>query len=64
MPVRLILRGQEYELRPGMTLRSSLEKVGINPEVVLATRAGELITDDEILQEGDQVRLVAVISGG
>lgn len=64
MPVRLILRGQEYELRPGMTLRSSLEKVGINPEGVLATRAGELITDDEILKEGDQVKLVAVISGG
>lgn len=64
MSVRLTLRGQEYEVRPGMTLRSSLEKVGVNPEVVLATRAGELITDDEILQEGDQIKLVAVISGG
>jgi sulfur carrier protein ThiS len=64
MPVKLILRSQEYEIRPGMTLRSSLEKVGVNPENVLATRAGEMITDDEILQEGDIIRLVAVISGG
>jgi sulfur carrier protein ThiS len=31
---------------------------------VLPTRAGELITDDEILREGDDIRLIAVISGG
>lgn len=64
MPVKLILRGKEYEVRPGMTLRDSLGKLAINPEGVLATRAGEMITDDEILQDGDQIRLVAVISGG
>jgi sulfur carrier protein ThiS len=64
MAVKLVLRSQEYEVRPGMTLRSSLEKIGVNPEVVLATRDGELITDDEILQEGEVIKLVAVISGG
>jgi sulfur carrier protein ThiS len=31
---------------------------------VLATREGELITDDEILRPGETIRLVAVISGG
>ena len=64
MPVKLILRGREYETRPGMTLRDSLAKIEVNPETVLATRAGELITDDEILIEGDVIKLVAVISGG
>jgi len=38
--------------------------VEILPETVLATRDGELILDDEILQDGEEVRLVAVISGG
>jgi sulfur carrier protein ThiS len=64
MPVKLILRNTEYEVKPGMTLLSSLEKVGILPESVIATREGELILEDEILKNGDVVKLIAVISGG
>ncbi len=63
-PAKLILRDKEYLARPGSTVRHALQKNGIQPESVLATRAGELITDDEILKEGDVIRLVAVISGG
>lgn len=62
--VKLILRDKEYEVKPGMTLLSSLEKCDILPESVIATRDGELILEDEILKDGDVVRLVAVISGG
>jgi sulfur carrier protein ThiS len=64
MRVQLILRDQRYEVRPGMTLRDALIKLGIQPQAVLPTRAGELITDDEILRDGDEIRLIAVISGG
>jgi sulfur carrier protein ThiS len=64
MPVRLILRDKEFEVKNGMTLLSSLEKVGILPESVIATREGELILEDEILTDGDVVKLVSVISGG
>lgn len=64
MTVKLILRDKEYEVRPGMTLLSSLEKIGVLPESVLATRGGEMILEDEILKDGDVIRLVAVISGG
>jgi sulfur carrier protein ThiS len=62
--VRLVLRDKVFEVRAGMTLLSALEKVSILPETVLATREGELILDDEILRDGEEVRLVAVISGG
>jgi sulfur carrier protein ThiS len=62
--VKLILRDKEYEVKPGMTLLSALNKVNIVPESVIATRAGEMILDDEILRDGDVVKLVAVISGG
>ena len=64
MSVKLILRGQEFEVKPGMTLRHSLEKIQLRPEATLATRDGEMITEDEILQDGDVIKLVAVISGG
>jgi len=64
MTVKLILRGQEYEVRPGMTLLASLGKIGILPESVIATREGEMILDDEILKDGQTVKLISVISGG
>jgi sulfur carrier protein len=62
--VKLILRQQEFEVRPGMALVDALKKVNILPETIIATRNGEVITEDEILQDGDVVKLVAVISGG
>jgi sulfur carrier protein len=64
MPVKLTLRGKEYVVKSGMTLRDSLLKIDLLPEAVLATRDGEMITEDEILQEGDEIKLIAVISGG
>ncbi len=64
MTVKLSLREKQFEVRPGMTLRAALLKIEIPPESVLPTRAGELITDDEILREGDTIRLISVISGG
>ena len=64
MPVKLILRDKEYEVKPGMTLLSALQKNNILPESVIATRAGEMILEDEILKDGDVIKLIAVISGG
>lgn len=64
MTAKLILRDREYLVRAGMTLLDALRKNNIVPESVIATRDGEMITEDEILREGDVIRLVAVISGG
>lgn len=64
MPATLQLREETFEVRSGMTVRAAMQKVGIQPESVIPTRDGDLITEDEILKEGDHVRLVAVISGG
>jgi sulfur carrier protein ThiS len=64
MSVKLVLRGKEYEVKPGMNLLDSLRKAGILPESVIAVRDGEMIVEDEILKDGDVVKLVAVISGG
>jgi sulfur carrier protein ThiS len=64
MAVKLILRGKEYEVKPGMTLRHSLLKIDVQPEAVLATRKGQMITEDKILKDGETIKLIAVISGG
>ncbi len=62
--VQLVLRDKEFQVKPGMTLLSALEKIGVLPEAVIATRDGEMILEDEILKDGDVIKLVAVISGG
>jgi sulfur carrier protein ThiS len=64
MPVKLVLREKEYEVKAGMTLLDALKKSNIVPESVIATRNGEMITEDEILREGEVIKLIAVISGG
>ena len=62
--VKLILRNKEYEVKQGMMLLDALKKCNIVPESVIATRDGEMILDDEILKDGEVIKLVAVISGG
>jgi len=62
--VKLVLRNKDYEVKPGMTLLSALQKINVVPESVIATREGEMILDDEILKDGDEIKLIAVISGG
>jgi len=62
--VKLILRKEEFEVRPGMDLLAALKSCGILPESVIATRDGELILEDEILKDGEVIKLVKVISGG
>ncbi len=52
------------EAPPGTTIRDALKHNGISPESVIATRLGEMLTDDERLAPGDEIKLVAVISGG
>ncbi|MBC8332354.1 MAG: MoaD/ThiS family protein [Anaerolineae bacterium] len=64
MSATIILRDQEFEIKAGQTVRSALSKLEIPNEAVLATREGELITDDEIIERNDVIKLISVISGG
>ncbi len=64
MTVKLVLRGKEYEVKAGMNLLDTLRKAAILPEGVIASRNGEMILEDEILKDGEVIKLIAVISGG
>jgi sulfur carrier protein ThiS len=60
----LVLRGDRFEVPSGMTIRAALQRHAISPESVIATRQGQMLTNDERLAPGDEIKLVAVISGG
>jgi sulfur carrier protein ThiS len=61
---RIIYRDREWEVPTNITVRDAIRKGNLNPETVLATRDGKLITEDIQLQAQDVIKLVAVISGG
>jgi len=62
--VKVIYRNKEWEVKAGMTVRDAILKVGLSPQAVLAVRDGHLISEDTIVEEGDVIKLVAVVSGG
>ena len=64
MTVKLLFRNQEILVKPGLSLENSLNDACIPPGSVLAIRDGDLLTEDQILRDGEVIRLVAVISGG
>lgn len=61
---KIVYRDQEWEVKGGMTVRDAILKVGLKVEAVLAVRDGKLITEDTVLRDEDEIKLVAVISGG
>ena len=62
--MKVVYRDKEWDMKGGMTARAAIKKVDLDPEAVLVVRNGQLVTDDIILEEEDEVKLIAVISGG
>jgi len=61
---KVIYRKKEWEVAAGMTVRSAIEKVGLDPSTVIPLRAKKVVNEQTLLQAGDELKLVNVISGG
>lgn len=62
--VQIIYRDKTWSVKGGMTARDAIKKIGLDPESVLVVVNEVLVTDDVVVQEQDQIKLVAVVSGG
>ena len=58
--------GEELTVPPGKSIRDTLREAGIPPEVVALVVVNDVHQTDKetVLQEGDVVRVMAVIGGG
>ena len=55
----------ETSVEAGVSVRQALTTIGINPDLVAGVFVnGDQQTKDYILQDGDVVKLMAVIGGG
>jgi sulfur carrier protein ThiS len=62
--VKIILRGHEWELPHGMTIRDAILKVGLDPQSILALREGKLVNEETITRKNEVIKLISVVSGG
>ncbi|HHJ64208.1 MAG TPA: MoaD/ThiS family protein [Aquifex aeolicus] len=65
MPIKVFYRGKEIEVE-GKKLRARelLEKLGLSPLSSLVVKNGEVISEEDYVEEGDNIRVVNAISGG
>jgi sulfur carrier protein ThiS len=62
--MKIVYRDQAWELPGRRRVQDTIREVGLIPHAVLAVRDGRLLTGDLMLEEEDEVKLIAVISGG
>jgi len=55
---------QEWQVESGITVRTAVEKLELDPYSVLALRARKLINDRTLIEPGDEIKLVNVVAGG
>jgi sulfur carrier protein len=62
--IKVTYRDKAWEIPGNLTVRDLILKVGLNPETILAVKGGKLINDGTLLGDEDEIKLVAVVSGG
>jgi len=62
--VKVEFRGQVFEFDKRMRVKELLEKLNLSPESTLVVRGEEVLTEDEWLEEEDEVKVISAISGG
>ena len=62
--IKVTYRDKKWEVPGNITVRDLILKVGLNPETILAVKNGKLINDGTLLGAEDEIKLIAVISGG
>jgi len=61
---KIKLRDKEWTVPAGRTIRDTLKSLDLNPQAYLPVKNNELISEDTVIGEGDEILLIAVISGG
>ncbi|HID05624.1 MAG TPA: MoaD/ThiS family protein [Armatimonadetes bacterium] len=63
--MKVVFRGETYEFDDEkLSVRELLKRMELSPESTLVVRNDEVLTEDEIIDKDDEVRVISAISGG
>jgi len=63
--VRILGDGERLvEHRPGMTVGDVLRELGLLSDEYVVSRNGRVVAEDEAVEDGDELVLYPVVSGG
>lgn len=62
--MKLILRKQEYQVEGTISVKEALKRLNLSIESHLVVRDGQLLTENDVLRNGETVKIVSAISGG
>lgn len=62
--ITIIRRKEKFEFPTPLTVMEALQSLGLTPETHLAIRDGILLSENDRLEDGDVIQLIAAISGG
>ena len=65
MSIKLVLRKQEFQLEEkSIQVKQVFRQLNLSPEAHLLVRNGELLNENDWLRDGEEIKIVPVISGG
>lgn len=64
MKVEMSHPGKSVDIQGPKRVRDMFRELNLTPEAYLVIRGGELVTEDEMLEDHDIVEIRPVISGG
>jgi sulfur carrier protein ThiS len=62
--MHIVYRNKEWTLDQEVTVVQMLKYLKLLPESVLVLQNGKLVPEEQKLHPGDEVKIVAVVSGG
>jgi len=62
--ITVTYRDQHWAVPGPIVVRDLIESVGLTPATVLAVRHGQLVLDSAVADDGDVIKLIAVMTGG
>jgi len=62
--MQININGKEILLKEGSTVLDALKSINANPESVIVKRKDEILLEGDVLNDGDELELIKVISGG
>ncbi len=64
MPVTFTFRKEEYKLEGTLTVKEAFKRLKLLPESHFMMRDGTLLNENDVLRNGETIKIIAVISGG